>query len=190
MRFKKWFLPSVLAAAVLAVAVVPALAECAMGKDGKTCPMMGNGMGQMARGMSGRSGMHSGHHRLSGCPILGKFNMKAYWLMRHKDELGLTADQVAKIKSLQLDMAKNMIRGQAEMKIGMMEMENQLSQETLNVEAIESMIDSGMAGMATGAKASVKAYAELKSLLTEEQKAKAKEIWVAAEKAEHASHHA
>lgn len=175
MSFKKMILPAVLMVSVLSMAALPALANHQ--ESGKSCPISGgHGKGDCGKGGCGKRGASGDCGKKSGCPIAAKFCMKACWLMAHKDELGLTEEQVAKVETLQFEMKKNAIRGAAEMKIGMMELEKKLSQDPLNVEEIESMIDSGMAGMATGAKANIKAYADLKSVLTEEQKATAKTL--------------
>lgn len=197
MNFRKWFLPVTLVAFVFALAALPALAGHDGGMKGKSCPMSGkSGMGGCDKGGCDKGGCSRGgsyghmkgagcSHASSHCPIASKFCAKVCWILEHKTELGLSDDQVAKIKALDLEVEKNSIRGMAEMKIFGLEIENRLHQEVIDVESIESMIDSGMAGMATGAKATVKAYAELKSIVTEDQKAKAKEI----KKAGHAGHH-
>lgn len=183
MKFVKQLLPVTVAAAIAVLLAVPALAgHHEGGAEGKSCPMSmksgmsGCGRGGAMNGPCGRQGMGCKSHGGSKCPIVSKFCQKACWIMKHREDLGLTSEQVAKIKALDLDVKKNAIRGMAEMKIFGLEMRERLCQETLDVEAIESMIDSGMANMAMGAKATVKAYAELKGVLTEEQKAKAKEL--------------
>ncbi len=202
MNFKKIFLPSMLILSVLALGSLPALAahhEGGAAKEGKTCPMggmkkmggcdkggiskksaCGGGSCDMKRGMSGCPS-----HASSPCPIAQKFCQKVCWIMEHKDELGLTDEQIAQIKALDLEVEKNSIRAMAEMKIFGLELENKLSQDVVDVQAIESMIDSSMAGMALGAKTTVKAYADLRAIATPEQKAKAKEL----KKAGHQGHH-
>lgn len=202
MNFKKIFLPSMLVLSVLALASLPALAGH-HGGEGKSCPMSGmKSKGDCAKGgcakagsckkspcgggscgMSGKDACAS--HASSPCPIAQKFCKKVCWVLEHKEELGLSDEQVARIKALDLEVEKNSIRGMAEMQIFALEIENRLSQDVVDVQALESMIDSGMAGMALGAKATIKAYAELKSVATPEQKAKAKELY----KAGHAGHH-
>lgn len=111
-----------------------------------------------------------------GCPIVGKFMKKAHWLLSNQDELGLTSDQVDTVKALKGEMKRSAIRQEADMKIFMMDLEDKLSDETVDVEGLNAMLDKAGAGMTEGAKASVAAYVKLKEVLTPEQIAKAKEL--------------
>jgi hypothetical protein len=123
----------------------------------------------MGRGCHGKSG-----HGASKCPIASKAMWLSHALLENRTELGLTAEEIARIKEIKLEIAKGYLRQGAEMQVFMLDMKSALSQEKVDVEKIESMIDSGMAGMATAAKASVKAYAELKGIATPERMAKLK----------------
>ena len=111
------------------------------------------------------------------CPIAGKIMKKAHFFLDNKDELGLSEEQVASIKSIKWQTKKAAILQEANMKVGMMEMEAKLSEPTVDVEGISAMIDQGMAGMAQEAKTSLANYAKLKAVLSDEQMAKAKELW-------------
>jgi hypothetical protein len=186
MKHRKVVLTAVIGMMALALVAAPVLAghhEGMGGSAGKSCPMMKkgcdkSGMGQKQCGMGqkqcGMSGDRSSGK--SGCPIVTKVCKKACWMMAHKEDLALTDDQMSKIKVIEMDAQKSSIRGMAEMKVFGLELESHMSQSPVNVEAIESMIDSGMAGMATSAKAAVKAYAELQTILTDDQITKAKEL--------------
>jgi hypothetical protein len=204
MNFKKIFVPVLAITTMLGLAALPALAgHHEGGAEGKSCPISGGMKGGCDKGgmmggcgkggacaKSGSCNKMGGYgrgcaHASSPCPIASKFCKKVCWILEHKEELGLTDDQIAKIKALDLEVEKNSIRGMAEMKIFALEMESRLGQDMVDVEAIESMIDSGMAGMALSAKSTVKAYADLKAIITPEQKAKAMEI----KKAGHEGHH-
>jgi hypothetical protein len=112
-----------------------------------------------------------------GCPLVEKFMKKAHFFLDNQSEIGLTDEQVTKINTLKMDMKKTMIRNMAEHEIFMLDMKSKLSEPALDVEGINAMIDQSMAGMAAGAKGTVAALAELKSVLTEDQMTKAKEIW-------------
>ena len=150
------FLVFVLLAMPLAAA--PALAH----NHGGGCPMKAKG------------GCSRGEK--SGCPIVGMFMKKAHFFLENKAKLGLSAEQVSKIKTMRTDMVKTMIRNKAEQQIFMLDMQSKLSEPDLDVEGMNAMIDQAMAGMSTGAKGSVAALAELKGVLTAEQMTKAKEI--------------
>lgn len=208
MKINKILLPVAAIATIFALATIPAIAG--NHGEGKACPVTGGakagcdkggsdcakgsgscnksdcskyGKGSCGKGKYGKGGCSS--HASSACPISSKFCQKVCWIMEHKEELGLTDDQIAKIKALDLEVEKSSIRGMAEMKVFALELENRMSQDVIDVASIENMIDSSMASMALSAKATVKAYADLKSVATPEQKAKAKEL----KKAGHAGHH-
>lgn len=213
MSFKKIFWPGIAIVAVLGLVSIPALAGHHEGGEaaGKVCPVgskagcdkggyaksdCGKGSGACAKmsgccskdrsgkcGKYGKGGCKS--HAASPCPISSKFCKKVCWIMEHQEELGLTEDQIARIKSLDLQVEKNTIRGMAEMKVFALEIENAMNQPEVDVQAVESMIDTAMAGMALSTKATVKAYADLKAVATPEQKAKAREL----KKSGHEGHH-
>lgn len=111
------------------------------------------------------------------CPIVEKFMKKAHFFLENHAEIGLSDDQVSMIKSMKMDMKKNMIRNRAEKEIFMIDMKSKLKEPALDVDGINAMIDQSMASMATGAKGSVAALAALKGVLTESQMTKAIEIW-------------
>lgn len=140
-------------------------AECPMGK--------GDCQGQKQCAVGGGQGQEESYP----CPIIDKIMKKAHFLLDNKDEIGFSEEQADTIKDLKLQAKKSMIRGGADMEILMLDMKSKLSDDVLDVEGINAMIDEGMARMNQSAKASVDIYAKLKSVLTPEQAEKAKEIW-------------
>ena len=134
---------------------------------GDSCPMAGHQCGQTR-------GDDDGEYQ---CPIITKIIKKAHFLLSNKEELALTDEQVGTIKAVKNDAKKASIHQEADMEIGMIDMMGKLSDDALDVEGLNSMIDKGMAGMAEQAKASVQLYAKLKGVLTDEQIAKAKALW-------------
>lgn len=113
------------------------------------------------------------------CPITAKFMKKASFLLSNEKELGLSDEQVQTIKDLKLKVKKIAISVDASMQTFELDAMAKMSAKTLDVEGLNAMIDEGMAGMATQTKEIVTAYASLKSVLTADQMAKAKEIWAA-----------
>ncbi len=140
-------------------------AECPMGK--------GDCQGQKQCAVSGGHGQDES----SPCPIIDKIMKKAHFLLENWEEIGLSQEQVNTIKDLKLQDKKSMIRGGADMEIMMLDMKSKLSEEVLDVEGMNAMIDEGMAQMTQSAKASVDVYAKLKAVLTPEQVEKAKALW-------------
>lgn len=112
-----------------------------------------------------------------GCPILTKILQKSKFLLEHADAIGLSEQQVADIKAIKLDTKKTSVRIAAEMKVFELDVQAKLSAPNLDVEGLNAMIDTASQGMSTGAKASIATYAKLRSLLSEEQQKKAKELW-------------
>ena len=106
-----------------------------------------------------------------------KVYRKACMLLKNREELGLSDKQVDKIKALKYDAKKAAIRRQAEIDIIAVDLRKEKHADTLNIEAVNKLIDKKYELKKEKAKASVKACAEIKGTLTEEQKAKLKEIW-------------
>ncbi len=122
--------------------------------------------------------MADGHEDESApCPIIDKIIKKSHFLLDNKDEIGLSDEQVGAIQGLKLQAKKSMIRGGADMEIMMLDMKLKLSEDVLDVEGINAMIDQGMAQMTQSAKASVDVYAKLQAVLKPEQVEKAKALW-------------
>ncbi len=84
------------------------------------------------------------------CPITAKFFKKAHFILENKDEIGLSEDQVKAIKALKMDVKKNYIRGMAEMQVGFMEIESKMSEDKIDVEGINAMLDQQVVGMTGG----------------------------------------
>ena len=101
--------------------------------------------------------------------------MTGHEYLEHREQLGLSEQQVQDIKAMKLEMKKSMIRKMANMQIFKLDMKQHLSADTLNAEAINAMIDQQMSTMAAGAKEGVAAFVKLRSILTAEQQAKFKD---------------
>lgn len=113
------------------------------------------------------------------CPITGKLMGKAHFYLENQKELGLTEEQVNSIKALKLETKKIYLRQMADHQIFELDMNHKLSETKVDVAGIQAMIDQHTASMTSSAKETVAAYAKLKSVLSGEQIAKAKEFWVA-----------
>jgi hypothetical protein len=150
------------------VAAGPVWADCAKceGKSGQ-CPMS-----------QCRAGGHDhGKDDLSKCPINSKTLEKAKFFLAHAEEIGLSEEQVQSIKAIKAEAKKAKIRQTAEMEIFHMDIMAKLSEPKLDVEGLNKMLDDAAAGMTAGGKASIATYAKLKAVLSEQQAAKAKDVW-------------
>lgn len=93
-------------------------------------------------------------------------------LLRHAKEIGLTADQVAKLKTIQLDLNRTRIKTEAEIQVAELEMAALTEDEKADLSAIETkvkqseMLEVGLRMVA------IKAKREARALLTPEQREK------------------
>jgi Spy/CpxP family protein refolding chaperone len=133
------------------------------GKGGGMCCQKGGGMCQK--------------DSASCCPIMAKLMKKSGFILKHQSELGLTDEQVKTIKDIQLQAEKDKIQKTADKELFMVDLKSILSQDTIDVQAANALIDKNAANMSAGAKAGIAAYAKLKSTLTPEQVTKMKDIW-------------
>jgi Spy/CpxP family protein refolding chaperone len=98
-------------------------------------------------------------------------------LLMHQKEIGLSNEQVEKIKTLQLELDKTRIRTEAEIQVAERELHEMVRDEKADLAAIEAKLKQG-AGLEVSLRlAAVKARREAMALLTPEQREK--------EKAEH-----
>ena len=98
-------------------------------------------------------------------------------LLMHQKEIGLSEEQVGKIKTLQFELDKTRIRTEAEIEVAERELHELIRDDKADLAAIEAKLKQG-AGLEVNLRlASVKARREAMALLTPEQREK--------EKAEH-----
>ena len=98
-------------------------------------------------------------------------------LLMHQKEIGLSEEQVGKIKAIQLELDKTRIRTEADIQIAERELHEMIRDDKADLAAIEAKLKQG-AGLEVGLRlAAVKARRDALALLTPEQKEK--------EKAEH-----
>ncbi len=135
------------------------------GGAGKMCPMGQPEYGWQRGGEEAR------------CPVAAKFMKKAHFFTEHAEELGLTEEQTKSIEDLKIAREKAQIQATSETKIFELDLKQKLSEDKLDVEGIQVMIDTHTAAMAKSMKDSVADYAKLKALLSDEQLAKAKTMW-------------
>ncbi len=142
-------------------------ADYGQGKcSGGRCPFK-----QGAQGYGEDSSSHS-------CPITDKFMTKAHFFLSKQKELGLSEEQVSTMKGLKLKAKKAYLRQMTEFQIFGLDLKEKLSQPKVDTESVNTMIDEFSASMAAFSKEGVTDYVKLKSVLTDAQAVKAKELWV------------
>ncbi len=129
------------------------------GKEGYGHSSGGHGMG-MGMGMMHSSTGHLIRH-----------------LLKHEKDIGLTADQVAKLKEMQLNLDKTRIKMEADIQIAERELKALVEDEKSDLGAIEAKLKQSEEQQVALRMASIKARRDVLGLLTPEQRGK--------EKAEH-----
>lgn len=115
-----------------------------------------------------------GQHKKS---LDDKILYKAHFYLENKEKLGLTDEQITAIKDLKLKVKKSLVMMEAEIEVAALDTKAALYKDSINLESVNTLIDNKYELKKAKAKSLVAAYAELKSILTEKQKAKLKELY-------------
>ncbi|MGD9014843.1 MAG: hypothetical protein PVI33_02315 [Candidatus Omnitrophota bacterium] len=121
----------------------------------------------------GGHGKSKGHYEKSKDMVV----MKAYMILKNQDELGLSDDQITKVKDLKLQYKKDTIKQDAEIEIIALDIKSKMYEESVDLEAINALIDQKYELKKAKAKSLVAAYTQLKSILTEKQLDQLKELY-------------
>jgi protein CpxP len=128
---------------------------------GAVCRGGGHAFGMARHGMSGQGGMTS--HVLRN-------------LLRHQQDLGLTDDQVTKLKVLALDQDRAQIRAHADVRVAERELRALVTDEKTELSVIEAKIKERESFEAKLSFMGIKAKRDLYAVLTPEQREKRKAI--------------
>ena len=128
---------------------------------GAACNGGGHAFGMARHGMSSHGGMasHVLHH-----------------LLRHQQDLGLTDDQVTKLKALTLDQDRAQIRAHADVQVAERELRALVADEKTELSVIEAKIKERESLEAKLSFMGIKAKRDLYAVLTPEQREKQKAI--------------
>jgi hypothetical protein len=107
-----------------------------------------------------------------------KFFMKAYFYQMHADPIGLSEEQIQKIKNLKKETQKELIRRDADIEILAVDIKDALHEPKIDVEGIHKNLDKKYEIKKERAKYLVRAFANLKGVLSDEQCQKAKDLWL------------
>ena len=103
--------------------------------------------------------------------------LKMHMIMKNQEELGLSDEQVEKIRALKLDTKKKVIMQKAEIEVLAVDIKAKLWWgDPVDMEAVNKLIDQKYEIKKGKAKNLAGAIAELKKILTEEQKDKLKAL--------------
>lgn len=147
---------------ILGIALVGALIAVPIAwADGPRCS---SGKGQM---MS-----HSGGHRHG----IATGHLLRH-LLKNKQEIGLTDEQIAKLRAMALDADRARIRAEADKMVSDRELRSLLWDEKAELTAIEAKVKETESLEATVRIIGIRAKRELVGVLTPEQKTKLKALW-------------
>jgi Spy/CpxP family protein refolding chaperone len=146
MMRKKWCVVLGGAAVILGLTVLPTLAD--------------QGHGQMGHGGHDpeEQADHSGHYITH--------------LLKHAKEFGLTAEQIAKLKTIQLDYKRTEARLEADRKIAKLELDALLDEEKTDLAEIQAKIEQLKRSEGALLFSAIKAQQSAKVLLTPDQREK------------------
>ena len=105
-----------------------------------------------------------------------KLHEKTHLIFSNKEELGLSDSQVEKIKELKIATKKDIISKDASIDIMAVDIKAEMWKDPINVDKINKLIDKKYDIKKEKMKIIVKTYADIKDILTKDQKAKLKEI--------------
>lgn len=129
----------------------------------------------------GKEGHAGGGHSAMGGHGMGMMHSSTGHLIRHllkhEKEIGLTGDQVAKLKEMQLNLDKTRIKSEADIQVAERELRSLLEDEKSDLGAVEAKLKQSEDLQVGLRMASFKARRDVLALLSPEQRAK--------EKAEH-----
>ena len=105
-----------------------------------------------------------------------KLLYKAGFIIENADDLGISDEQLQKIRALKMDVKKTLIKNGADLELLVLDIEAELIKDEINVESISALIDKKYGIKSQEAKSLVSAYAELKKIITKDQMKKLREL--------------
>ncbi len=94
----------------------------------------------------------------------------------YQDDLGLSDEQIKKISDLKIKSKKDLIRKKSEIDLLSVDIKSELREDEIDTKTVGKLIDKKYEIKKEKAKSLVNAYANLKNILTAEQKIKFKNI--------------
>lgn len=121
-----------------------------------------------------KKGEYGGYHRKG---LSGKAMKKMHMVLRNKKELEITDEQEQAIRKLKYDTKKKVITMKAEADVIAVDIKSMMyDDDPMDTEAINALIDKKYEIKKNKAKILIGAYAELKKILTAEQKDKLRDL--------------
>jgi periplasmic protein CpxP/Spy len=154
--------------AIAAAAILLALGPAPAGADEGYGHGKGKGYEGRHGGGHGMMGMMGGGHATTGHLLRG--------LIQSQKEMGLTEEQVAKLKALQLELDKTRIKSEADIMVAERELQALMEDDKTELPAIEEKLKQSE-GMQTALRlAALKTRRDAMALLTPEQRQRVKAV--------------
>ena len=115
-------------------------------------------------------------HHGNDMPLDKKLFKKLHMIFSHQDELGISDDQLAKIKELKIALKKDLIQKEADIDLVKVDIRSALYEDEINLEAVNKLIDQKYETKKSKSKQVVSTIAELKKILTKDQMDKLKDL--------------
>ena len=107
-----------------------------------------------------------------------KYFDKAKFLMKHQEELGLTAEQLQRLEAKKFDVKRVLIEADAQKDIAMLNIYQELHADKPNPEKLNAALDEKIEAKRSASRVLIEALLDLKSVLTAEQTAKSKKMYL------------
>lgn len=104
-----------------------------------------------------------------GKSVKEKFFKKVKMIYSYQEEIGVSDEQLAKIKDIKIALKKDLIRKDADIDIIKIDIMSLLYEDQVDLEAVNKLVDQKYDIKKEKAKKTIATYAELKKILTEEQ---------------------
>lgn len=132
----------------------------------------------LAGGYGGECSACGGHYsKYKKSGMEDKFYMKAHFIMKHADEIGLSDEAKQDIKDLKMNLKKNLIRKEAEIDVLKIDIKAAMKDYPIDGAELQSLIDQKYTIKKEKASDIANAYTSLKNGLSQAQYNKLKEIW-------------
>ena len=119
----------------------------------------------------------SGHKKGHKAGLSQKVMYKAHFILKNATELGLSDQQVKTVKQIKISAKKTKIQKQAQIDLLKVDLHVELHNDTVNLDKVNSLIDSKYEVKKGLAKDMAASIAQLKGTLTAEQLGKMKDLW-------------
>ncbi len=130
---------------------------------------------QTVRADGGHGGMMCGHmcegHDQNKQDEHSGYDLKHF--LKHGKEIGLTSEQVSKLKTMQLDLGRAQVRAEADIKVATLELHALVEDEQADLAAIQAKVDQLKKAEGGLLFTTIKSRRDAMALLTPEQREKA-----------------